>query len=130
MPRKPTLEETLAGLRRLREDPGSEASLGELRRVLAREGSLAAARAAAIAGDFALTALVPDLVSAIARFFDEPVKTDPGCKAKTAIVEALRRLDHDDLALYRRGAGHVQMEPVWGGRVDGAVELRVFGHRA
>ncbi|HSB61007.1 MAG TPA: hypothetical protein VLI67_04770, partial [Vicinamibacteria bacterium] len=84
----------MAGLRRLREDPGSAASLGELRRVLARESSLAAARAAAIAGDFALTALVPDLASAIARFFEEPVKTDPGCKAKTAIVEALRRLDH------------------------------------
>jgi len=51
-------------------------------------------------------------------------RADPGCSAKTAIVEALRRLGHDDQELYRRGAAHVQMEPVFGGRVDTAVDLR------
>jgi HEAT repeat protein len=71
-----------------------------------------------------IEALVPDLVAAFPRFFDGLPRTDPGCSAKTAIVEALRRLEHDDPALYRRGAGHVQMEPVFGGRVDTAVDLR------
>ena len=52
------------------------------------------------------------------------MRTDPGCAAKTAIVEALRRLEQDERALYRRAAAHVQMEPVFGGRVDTAVDLR------
>jgi HEAT repeat protein len=92
--------------------------------VLSSEGSHAVARAAAIVGERGIEALVPDLVAALPRFFDGLPKADPGCSAKTAIVEALRRLEHDDPALYRRGAGHVQMEPVFGGRVDTAVELR------
>ena len=37
---------------------------------------------------------------------------------------ALRRLEQDERALYRRAAVHVQLEPVFGGRVDTAVDLR------
>jgi len=92
--------------------------------VLSTEGSHAVARAATIVGEMGIEALVPDLVAAFPRFFEGLPRTDPGCSAKTAIVEALRRLEHDDPALYRRGAGHVQSEPVFGGRVDTAVDLR------
>jgi HEAT repeat protein len=108
----------------VREEPESEDSRQELRRVLSSEGSHAVARAAALVGELGIEALVPDLVAVFPRFFDGLPKADPGCTAKTAIVEALRRLEHDDPALYRRGAGHVQMEPVFGGRVDTAVDLR------
>jgi hypothetical protein len=118
------LEETLEALRRVREGPETEESRRELRRVLSSEGSHAAARAAALVGELGIFALVPDLVAAFPRFFDGLPRADPGCSAKTAIVEALRRLGHDAPALYRRGAGHVQMEPVFGGRVDTAVDLR------
>jgi HEAT repeat protein len=124
MAKKRALEETLKELHRLRADPGSEASQAELRRVLGRESSLAVAKAAAIVGDCTLVALVADLTAAFDRFFAEPVRSDPGCAAKRAIVEALRRLDHGDLELYRRGSRHVQMEPVWGGQIDTAVDLR------
>ena len=123
MKRRP-LEETLLALRRVRESPGTEESRRELRRVLSSEGSHAVARAAALVGELGLEALVPDLVAALPRFFDGLPRADPGCAAKTAIVEALRRLEHDDRALYRRGAGHVQIEPVFGGHVDTAVDLR------
>ena len=123
MKRRP-LEETLLALRRVRQAPGSEASQRELRQVLGGEGSHAVARAAALVGELGLEALVPDLVAAFPRFFEEPERADPGCSAKTAIVEALRRLEQDERALYRRGAAHVQMEPVFGGRVDTAVDLR------
>jgi HEAT repeat protein len=75
-------------------------------------------------GELRLEALVPDLVAAFPRFLDGLPRADPGCAAKTAIVEALRRLGHDDRLLYRQGAAHVQMEPVFGGRVDTAVDLR------
>jgi HEAT repeat protein len=81
-------------------------------------------RAATLVGELGLEALVPDLVAAFPRFVENLPRADPGCSAKTAIVEALRRLGHDDRELYRRGAGHVQMEPVFGGRVDTAVDLR------
>ncbi len=124
MARRRPLEETLLALRRARESPGTEESQRELRRVLSSEGSHAVARAAVLVGGLGLEALVPDLVAAFPRFFDGLPRADPGCAAKTAIVEALRRLEHDDRALYRRGAGHVQMEPVFGGRVDTAVDLR------
>jgi hypothetical protein len=67
--------------------------------VLQGEGSQAAARAATLVGELGLDALVPDLVAAFPRFFDDLPRADPGCSAKTAIVEALRRLGHDDRAL-------------------------------
>jgi HEAT repeat protein len=118
------LEETLAALRHVRENPETDESHQELRRVLSAEGSHAVARAAALVGEAGIGALVPDLVAAFPRFFAGLPKSDPGCSAKTAIVEALRRLEHDEPALYRRGAAHVQMEPVFGGRVDTAVDLR------
>ncbi len=123
MKRRP-LEETLLALRRVRQAPGSEESQRELRQVLGGEGSHAVARAAALVGELGLETLVPDLVAALPRFFEDPVRSDPGCSAKTAIVEALRRLEQDERALYRRAAAHVQREPVFGGRVDTAVDLR------
>jgi HEAT repeat protein len=118
------LERTLQALRRVREAPEAEESRRELREVLGGEGSHAVARAATLVGELGLASLVPDLVAAFPRFFEDPVRTDPGCAAKTAIVEALRRLERDERAIYRRGAAHVQMEPVFGGRVDTAVDLR------
>jgi HEAT repeat protein len=118
------LEATLLALRRVRESPHTEESRQELRRVLQGEGCHAVARAATLVGELGLEAFVPDLVAAFPRFFDGLPRTDPGCAAKTAIVEALRRLERDERALYRRAAAHVQMEPVFGGRVDTAADLR------
>jgi hypothetical protein len=121
---KRALEETLAALRRVREDPRSEASLSELRRALESESSHAAARAATLVAELELDTLAPELAAAFARFLRELPKSDPGCAAKTAIVLALRRLGRNEPLLYRRAAAHVQMEPVYGGRVDTAVDLR------
>jgi HEAT repeat protein len=124
MTRRRPLEETLQALRRVRENPDTEAARAELRRVLQSEGAHAVARAATLAGELGLEPFIPDLATAFARFFADLPRADPGCSAKAAIVEALRRLGHDDAALYRRAARHVQLEPVFGGRVDTAVELR------
>ena len=108
----------------MREAPGSEESQRELRHVLGGEGSHAVARAATLVGELGLESFASDLVAAFPRFLEDPVRTDPGCAAKTAIVEALRRLERDERDLYRRAAAHVQREPVFGGRVDTAVDLR------
>jgi HEAT repeat protein len=40
------------------------------------------------------------------------------------LVEVLLRLEHEDEEVFQRGIRHVQLEPVRGGRVDTAVDLR------
>jgi hypothetical protein len=80
--------------------------------------------AAEIAGDARLEALVPDLAAAFERLMQNPVKSDPACRAKTAIAEALHQLDADAAEVFLTGVCHVQMEPVYGGRQDTAAALR------
>jgi hypothetical protein len=123
MPRRPRLEETFESLRRLRDDPSAEASLRELKRVVAREGCHAVAKAATLIGEFDLP-LAGELAAAFDRFMADPTRTDKGCVAKTAIAEALVRLQHAEEDMFLQGVRHVQMEPVFGGRVDTAIGLR------
>jgi HEAT repeat protein len=124
VPAKRPLEDALADLRRLREDAAAADSVRELKRILASMQAPAVAKAAAIAGEAGLSVLVPDLLGAFDQALLQPLKTDPGCVAKTAIVTALDRLEHDDAGVFKRGIRHVQMEPVFGGRVDTALDLR------
>jgi HEAT repeat protein len=122
--RNAALEAALAQLAEARRDPTSAESLALLRKILAGKSSHAAAKAAAIAAEFELEALVPELCKAFERFLAQPVKGDPGCAAKAAIADALYRIGAVEPALYRRGIRHVQMEPVWGGKADTATALR------
>jgi hypothetical protein len=122
MPR--TLEDTLASLRRLKREGAGSEGVEELRAILSRETSLAVARAAEVVEAHAIDALSPALTAAFPRFLRQLPKSDPGCAAKTAIVRALRRLDVPDDATFLAGVRHVQMEPVFGGRIDTAGELR------
>ena len=115
------LEDVFAALREVRKDPTSESSLRELRRALQGPSSHGVAKAARIAGECEIAAVVPEMLVGFDRFFTE---TDPGCSAKAAIAEALYRLGHEDAAPFLRGIRHVQMEPVFGGQVDTAVDLR------
>ncbi len=124
MARSRRLEETLEALHRLRQEPLCEASVQELRRVLGGKSSHAAGKAAQIAGELEIGALAGDLVAAFDRFMIDPVKSDPGCRAKTATADALYRLGQADAGVFLRGIRHVQMEPVYGGRVDTALDLR------
>jgi HEAT repeat protein len=115
------LEDVFAALAEARKDPSSAASLAELRQALGGKSPHAAAKAAKIAGESEVLAVVPEMLAAFDRFFEEP---DPGCGAKAALADALYRIGHDDPAPFLRGIHHVQMEPVFGGRVDTAVDLR------
>ncbi len=81
------------------------------------------AQAARLVGKHELTSLTPDLVNAFERGLEKP-DTDPNCLAKCAIAETLYRFTYSDEALFLQGIRHVQMEPVWGGQVDTAPELR------
>jgi hypothetical protein len=55
---------------------------------LAGKSSHAAAKAAQIAGEFEISVLALDLVAAFERFMVNPVKSDPSCWAKAAIISA------------------------------------------
>lgn len=84
------------------------------------------AKAARLAEESLSYDLVPELLATYPRFLDKPVKTDPNCLAKKAIVRALVALDCDDVEFYRRGLGLRQPEPVFGGARDTAAEVRGF----
>ena len=118
------LVDRLAALDSLRTDPTSAQSLSLLKKALATKTNMVVGRAAEIAGSYQLTALEPELVQAFARFTINPQKTDPACIAKTALAEALYRMEAYQPDLFLAGIGHVQMEPVWGGREDTAAKLR------
>ncbi|MDX2239271.1 MAG: hypothetical protein NW224_01195 [Leptolyngbyaceae cyanobacterium bins.302] len=73
---------------------------------------------------FEIPSFIPELVSACDRFLVNAKESDPGCRAKQAISEALYRLQYSDKAPFLKGIRHVQAEPVWGGKVDTAPTLR------
>jgi HEAT repeat protein len=54
----------------------------------------------------------------------DPAKTDKGCLAKIAVVEALLAAGDPDEGVLRAGLRHVQLEPTWGGQADTAAPLR------
>lgn len=82
------------------------------------------AKAADLCAEKLLYDLTPALVDAYQRFLHDPVDTDKTCRAKRAIVRALYELDYDDTLFYCDAIRYRQPEPVWGGSVDTAVELR------
>src|SRR3954470_14911892 len=76
------------------------------------------AKAASITEERQLHERIADLLAAYARFLQDPVKRDPNCFAKAAIVRALVALECRDARFYLDGVRYVQLEPVWGGTAD------------
>ena len=121
---KRNVEEQIASLSRLRESPVTEETLAALRKGLGDRVNLVTAKAAQIAGELGLKSMIPELVAALDPLFQNAGAGDPQCWAKNAIVKSLTDLDHNESAPFLQGCRYVQMEPVWGGRVDTAVKLR------
>lgn len=88
---------------------------------------MVAARAAKVVRAHALEGFAEDLETAFRRFLANPVKTDPGCAAKLAALEALDFGEHDEAAPFLEATRCVQMEPAWGPPVDTAVGVRSRG---
>jgi HEAT repeat protein len=118
------LDERIRQLRQLRSGTPPADTEGILRKALADRSNLVVAEAAKTAGALGLSQAIPDLLTAFDRLFEEPVKSDPKCWGKTAIVKALAQMDYSDSPPFVRGSKHVQMEPVMGGREDSAAPLR------
>lgn len=120
---KRSFEDQIADLDGLRQQP-QEGRVEPLRKALTHRNNFIVAKAADFVREFRMAQLVPELLSAFDRFFDNPVKTDPQCWAKNAISRALAALEHQEADIFLRGMRHIQMEPVWGGRSDTAGTLR------
>lgn len=102
----------------------SGAVLEAVRKALRDRHYLLVARAAELTAERLLFGLETDLAAAYRRFLDNAVKRDPNCAAKGAIVRALVALDWQDADFYVAGLHYRQLEPVWGGTLDTAVDLR------
>jgi HEAT repeat protein len=120
---KRSFEEQIAALDGLRQQPEND-RVEPLRKALAHRNNFIVAKAADLVRDFRTAELMPELLNAFDRFFENPAKTDPQCWAKNALSRALAALEHQDADVFLRGMRHIQMEPVWGGSSDTAGTLR------
>jgi HEAT repeat protein len=120
---KRSFEEQIAALDALRHGP-ADARVEPLCKALAQRNNFLAAKAADMVREFALASLMPELLRAFDRFFENPEKIDPQCWAKNALSRALAALEYEESEVFLRGMRHIQMEPVWGGRSDTAGTLR------
>jgi HEAT repeat protein len=123
MPGKRSFEDQVAALDALRQQP-EEARVEPVRKALAHRNNFIVGKSADLVRDFRMVQLLPELLTAFDRFFNDPVKTDPQCWAKNALSRALAALDHQEAEVFLRGMRHIQMEPVWGGQSDTAGTLR------
>jgi len=121
---KQSFDEKLARLKKLEEGPISDNAIREIRQALSGASSVLAARAARAVAKLGSLDLAPDLMAVFNRCLQNPVKTDPGCRAKIAAVEALNALDCPEADIFLRGIHHIQMEPSYGPPVDTADYLR------
>jgi len=115
------VDEELAALDELPDERA--AKIATLQRALTGHYRIAA-KAARSAEDALLYELVPALKSAYARFLVKPLKQDPNCYAKRALARALVALDCHDVDFLLGGLRYQQLEPVWGGTADTAVDVR------
>ena len=120
---KRSFEEQIAALDSLRQQP-PEGCIEPLRKALEHRNNFVVGKAADLIRDFQMQQLIPALLTAFGRFFENPVKTDPQCWAKNALSRALAAFEHQDAVVFLRGMRHIQLEPVWGGSSDTAGTLR------
>lgn len=118
------LEAIVAQLAEIRHQPVSQQSTDELQQILRSKFAVAIAQAAKLVEERQLRLLIPDLLDAFDRCLSHPVETDPNCHAKAGIADALYHLEYPEAGVFLKGIRHVQMEPVWGGKVDTAAKLR------
>lgn len=108
--KRSTLEDELNELRAVSDDPRSEDATKRLRAGLASKRAMVVARAATIIKERRLDGFTAELKDAYARFLEDPVKTDLGCRAKTAVLEALDYTETMDEAPFLAAVRYVQID--------------------
>ena len=102
MGKRPSVEEKLGAIRRLRELPPSSELTGELRAALRDRSNLLVAAAAEIVGEQNHADLIPDLEAAFDRLLVDPLKNDKLCRGKIAVIKALDKLEHERTDIFLR----------------------------
>jgi len=118
------VEEQIEALQQLADAGPVPAAVTALRKALGDRVGLVVAKAAKLAAELQIRALVPDLLQAFDRLLDKPFERDPQCWGKNAIAKALIDLDHRESAAFLRGSRHVQIEPSYLRPEDTASTLR------
>lgn len=121
---KQSFDEKLSRLKKIEEEQSSAGAVHELRRALMDANNFLAARAARVVAKLGLQDLAPELLAVFNRFLQNPAKTDPGCRAKIAAIEALNALDYPEADVFLQGIRHIQLEYSFGAPVDTADNLR------
>lgn len=117
-------DQQMEALDALKGQPIDAAATALIRTALAGKSNYLAAKAARLAEEAELTELLPELIAAFERFFENAEKIDPQCWAKNAISRALPRLGCRGKEVFLRGLHFHQLEPTWGGKSDTAGTLR------
>lgn len=123
-PPKQKTEEKIEALRHCVEHGTKSQAQDCLKKALTEKSNFLVAKAAEWTAEQLAYDLIPDLATAFERFMDDTLTSDKTCAAKRAIARALYDLEYDNAAFFRTHLNYRQMEPVWGGSVDTAVDLR------
>lgn len=121
-------EEHVQRLRELTaQEPHGAETRKQLRAALGSASAYRVALAARLIAQHTVPGCTDALVAALERLLEPPARRDPSCHAKLALLEALRAVGEggrDVVPALRRALVHVQLEPVYGGQVDTAPNLR------
>ncbi|MCH7753124.1 MAG: HEAT repeat domain-containing protein [Planctomycetes bacterium] len=121
-----SVKEELADLRECEENPALPDLVVRLQRALQSKNNRTIERAANLIAVHNERSLADDICAAYNRFLVDPLKTDPGCLAKTALVEALRQTEYPKNKFFLEGIHYRQYEPGFGGETDTAAQLRAY----
>jgi hypothetical protein len=124
VPKALVTEDALAAIHAIRQSPEKSDLKRDLTPFLRHKSNHVVAAAASTAEHLEASALAPDLVQAFDKLMRDPAKLDPGCKATTAIVQALIQMEDPAAKVYFGGIRHVQREGSFGPPVDAAAPLR------
>ncbi len=123
MAKRKKLEEKLADLARFAEAPSDHRE--EITAHLQDKSNVVVAKAVDIVADADFQHLREELAALFDTFMKDPLKRDPGCHVKLAVVKALTLFSHWDGEIFLAAVRHKQMEPSWGPPIDTAVNLRI-----
>lgn len=124
MPPRKSIDDKLDDLEAAASEADRSAAAAGIGAHLRDKHARVVARAAKLAADGLFYELAPELIAAYPRFLPDAAKKDPNCLAKKALVRALVNLDCDDATFFAEALAYRQPQPVWGGSVDSAAELR------
>lgn len=127
MPRKSqtaSIDAKLDALRRIKQSGGGESTKALVEQSLNDNHWLVVSEACDIVVQLGLRDWVEPLLTIWHRFCENPVKRDPGCRAKLAALKALDFMELLDPDPFLTAIRYRQFEPSPGGRVDTAGPVR------